>query len=670
MKKLRVICLLCATALATASCITPSLIKESRPFPDIVRRFEHFTLYGDRPGMKDTGIYLEEGDLYTVMATGSVDMWPTIYGAPAGFQYHDVKPSHGWVVLARFGDNFSFRPFYYGISGTIDEAMESGTLHLGVRDGPMDLYGEPLKPEYYDRNGGFFSVYVIVWKSADYDRIADFMRKLAQRAPDNEGIADALRATERFERIYLAEKEAAEEIQKTKQELEDLKSIPEPEKVPPGASADTPEVAPPATETDAGDKVKALEAKLAMLAGTLKQLDKMKKELAEEREKSNQLAEELQEKELRQQELLTQIAQGAKSPPLLILASPAGETRTELAHVRLIGAAEDDKGVLSLVFTVNGVPLKKAPGRGVEIAQGAAATHVDFSERIALEKGKNVIAVKAFDRDGLSAERSVIVHRTEKQRTLWAVVVGINDYPNVRKLNFAVNDAKAFYELLVRQNGVPEENVFLLLNEKATLTAVRSALGTALKKKAGKEDMVIIYFAGHGASERDAASEDGDGLTKYLLPYDADMEDLYSTALPMREIAHIFNRIRSERLIFLVDACYSGASGGRTVSYAGLRANLSDKFLDRIAAGRGKVIISASGPNEVSAEDDEMRHGIFTYYLLEAMSGRADVDNDRQISVDEAYQYVSDNVARATGQEQHPVKKGVVEGQLILSVVE
>ena len=78
-------------------------------------------------------------------------------------------------------------------------------------------------------------------------------------------------------------------------------------------------------------------------------------------------------------------------------------------------------------------------------------------------------------------------------------------------------------------------------------------LGTYLKKRAGREDMVIIYFAGHGATEKDMISPDGDGLEKYLLPFDADPKDLYASALPMREISHIFYRIQSERLIFIAE---------------------------------------------------------------------------------------------------------------------
>ncbi|MGD2184849.1 MAG: caspase family protein, partial [Desulfobacterales bacterium] len=213
------------------------------------------------------------------------------------------------------------------------------------------------------------------------------------------------------------------------------------------------------------------------------------------------------------------------------------------------------------------------------------------------------------------------------------------------------------------------ENVILLLNQDASLSRLRSSLGTHLKKKAGKQDMVIIYFAGHGATEKDVLSPDGDGLEKYLLPYDVDPQDLYASALPMREISHIFYRIQSQRIIFIADSCYSGASGGRTISLSGVRANISDAFLDRIAAGRGTVIITASGANEVSAEDENLQHGVFTYYLLEGLAGPADADKDGLVTVDEAYLYVSTYVPRATGQEQHPVKKGTVEGRLILSII-
>ena len=80
--------------------------------------------------------------------------------------------------------------------------------------------------------------------------------------------------------------------------------------------------------------------------------------------------------------------------------------------------------------------------------------------------------------------------------------------------------------------------------------------------------------------------------------------------------------------------------------------------------------MTASSANEVSCEKEELHHGVFTYFLLEGLRGKADADQDGQITVDEAYAYVAQKVPQATGQEQHPVRKGSVEGRFVLSVVE
>jgi uncharacterized caspase-like protein len=182
---------------------------------------------------------------------------------------------------------------------------------------------------------------------------------------------------------------------------------------------------------------------------------------------------------------------------------------------------------------------------------------------------------------------------------------------------------------------------------------------------------VYIYYAGHGAPEADAGSG-GDGFEKYLLPAGADPADLYSTALPMKDVAEIFGRLNAVRVVFIADSCFSGASGGRTLLAANsTRATLSDDFLDRLSRGKGRVILSASRANEVSIEDIQYGggHGVFTYYVLEGLKGKADYSGDGLVDIDELYKYVSQEVPKATGQRQTPVKKGEVEGTLIVGKV-
>jgi hypothetical protein len=537
----------------------------------------------------------------------------------------------------------------------------------------VNAYGKPLRPDYYRDDKGVFSVDIIVWQKPDWVQIADYLSQQKLKESGNKALEDALADAEKYRSIYVVEEKAKKEIADTEKQIDQLKQESAPQKQPvtktlPDEKVSLPEQPAPIA-ADKKDKIVQLEERLAKLLEVQGQLDQMKAELAEEKKKSLLLAEELGEKERREQELLSQIAQGSKMPPVIVIASPKDGSKVNVNFIKINGVAEDEIGIKVFEIVVNDRPLEEKTGRGIRVLEKQTPKRIDFSERIPLEQGENRIKIRAVDLDGFSSEKLLVVNLVEMRKNIWAVVIGINNYTHAPKLKYAVNDARAFYRHLVDYIKIPAKNVRLLLDQDANLTQFRSTLGTHLKNKAGKEDMVIIYFAGHGATEKDVLSPDGDGLEKYLLPYDADPKDLYASALPMREMSHIFNRIQSERLIFIADSCYSGASGGRTIRVSGFRANISDAFLDRIAVGKGTVVLTASGANEVSAEYENFQHGVFTYYLLEGLKGKADTDSDGLITVDEAYRYVSTHVPRATGQEQHPVKKGTVEGRLILSVV-
>jgi len=637
--------------LLITGCSKP-ILKMPKTLPPIIKEYKHITLYGNSPGMKNTEVYLREGELYSILATGKI----------SGFRLAPIRaitPDMGWPFMISIGKMPIQRPLW-GSNAYTSNTYNTGNLYLGIRIGDIDIYGEPYHPEYYMNKTGSFSVDIIVWEREDWVQIAGFFDRMKEKDPNNKAITDALSQANSYKEIHLASAKAAKEIEETKKQLEGLKTEPEQEKEPTKLST---------AEAGKQERVAQLQARLAKLMETLAQMEEMKKQLEQERKKTDVLSEELAEKEKKEKDLLAKLEEGSKAPPVIVIASPEDGREVEANVVHLSGVAEDDQGLERLEIFINNKPIEKKMGRGIKVKAKRYPKRLDFDERIPLERGENKIRICAFDSDGLSSEKILTVHKLEIRRNIWAAVIGINNYPNIRPLRYAVDDARAFYDHLVHYTHIPAENVTLLLNQEASLTQLRSTLGTHLKSKAGKDDMVIIFFAGHGATEKDVTSPDGDGLEKYLLPYDADPKDLYATALPMGEISRIFNRIRSERLIFIADSCYSGASGGRTISLTGTRANISDAFLDRIAGGKGRIILTASGANEVSSEDEKLHHGVFTYFLLEGLRGKADTDKDGVITVDEAYAYVSKQVPQATGQEQHPVKKGIVEGRLILGII-
>lgn len=632
---------------------TKSNIQMPESMPPIIKKYKNVSILSSHIGMRNTGVYLESGDVYSVLATGSLDFG--VWSA-----YRNVTPDLGWPIMMRIGDSYKFHPLQ-GNNSITSTSYQSGYLHMGYKRGPVSRLGEPDNPQYYGYTKGYFSVDIIVWQKLDWPQIADFFARMNEKSPGNKAVQDALADAERYKSLYLSEEKAKKEIAATQKQISELKKEP--------VQEPSPQEEQPTEALSKEDKIAQLQARLAKLLDIRTELDTMKTELEQERKKASLLTEELDEKERREQELLTQLAQGAKNPPVIMIASPKDGGTIEANSISLSGVVEDAQGIERLEIFINNKPLEDKTGRGLQVKKKAQSRRIEFNERIPLQRGENKIKVRAIDADGFASEKTLVVTHVEMRKNIWAVVVGINDYPNTRRLKWAVNDARAFYRHLVDVIQIPPENVTLLLNQDASLSRLRSSLGTHLKKMAGKQDMVIIYFAGHGATEKDVLSPDGDGLEKYLLPYDVDPQDLYASALPMREISHIFYRIQSQRIIFIADSCYSGASGGRTISLSGIRANISDAFLDRIAGGKGTVILTASGANEVSAEDEKLQHGVFTFYLLEGLAGAADADKDGLVTVDEAYRYVSTHVPRATGQEQHPVKKGTVEGRLILSII-
>jgi hypothetical protein len=353
------------------------------------------------------------------------------------------------------------------------------------------------------------------------------------------------------------------------------------------------------------------------------------------------------------------------APPVIALASPADGQQITADRVQLIGSVGSANGLEGIAITVNGRPVAMQGARGIAVKPASAAS-LDFSERIALVEGRNQIVVTATDAQHQSASRTVTVTRLAEHGQIHAVLIGISRYAAIRSLRYADRDAMALAEYLEKQVGVPRANITLLVNDQATLVNLKRVLGTELKRRAAEKDTVIIFYAGHGAPEADAANPDDDGLEKYLVPHDGDPRDLYTTGLPMREVENILQRLSAERVVVITDACYSGATGGRTFSTGSRRAVVSDNFLARLSRGRGRVVLTASRASEVSEERDELKHGVFTYYLLEGLRGGADLDGDGVITVDEIYAYVSRKVPTATGQNQHPLKKGEVEGQLIL----
>jgi hypothetical protein len=647
-------------ALAASSLLSPindahcSVIKMPKPLPDIVKTYKSVRVWSGSAGINRTGFKVNRGDYITILAKGTINVWPT-----KGKEY-----AYGPKVLLVFllGDHdYPWRQYR---GPELMEVKEDGDIYIGYRGSELSPYGRPIRPDHFSDDTGSFSVDMIVWKTNDPRLIAKFFDEASIAQPKDMVLNEIASEFRWRNHGYLALQEKKKEVEEIREELSiaetkeasEIKREEEKAAVPPEEKE--------AHEIKEGDKEKAtqeLTERLEKALQALKDLEDTKKKLSEREEKEAQLLARLESLE-RERSIQS------KNLPVIAVAYPKDGISVDSEHVSLYGIAEHEKGISKFEIFVNNKPVGLGGHQDLQLPP-KDRKRIEFSERIHLREGANTISIAVQGTEGLTSQKTIFIRLAKKQEKVYAVVIGIDKYKNLPPLKYAVNDAREFYRYLTEVNQVPKDRIWLLLDEEATLEKLRRTLGTLLRRSAGKEDTVIIFLAGHGATETDPSSPDGDGLEKYILPINADPMDLYSSAMPMSEVARIFQRISSERLVFIGDTCYSGASGGRTILAGGTRATVSNAFLERLSQGKGRVILTASDANEVSVEKDELNHGVFTYYLLEGLRGKADVDGDGVITVDEVYRYVSTKVPQATGQDQHPVRKGEATGQIILGAV-
>lgn len=238
----------------------------------------------------------------------------------------------------------------------------------------------------------------------------------------------------------------------------------------------------------------------------------------------------------------------------------------------------------------------------------------------------------------------------------FAVIIGI-DYknrPDMPNLQYASDDARKIYETFTdaRYGGVPKENAILLLNEKAT----RNEMISALRKIKTWDGYVYVYYSGHGAPK----TKEDKLVDGFLVPYDVvitDPDAMEDTAIKISYLQELIDSSNAKGVMVALDACFSG--GGKSIIPKGGKPLVGMLVSPELikAKGAGKVIITSSAANQQSWEDEkEIKSGIFSYYLLEGLKGKA--GKGAWVNVGELADYIKENVPKAArklkGIEQTP----------------
>jgi len=231
----------------------------------------------------------------------------------------------------------------------------------------------------------------------------------------------------------------------------------------------------------------------------------------------------------------------------------------------------------------------------------------------------------------------------ETQGKSWAVIIGVDNYLNLSRLSYAVDDAKAVAKVLARQGFT----VTPLYNKQATRQAILRELRQDLVTRVQKEDRVLIFFAGHIG---ETGSTGGGQRGGYMMPVDTVPGRLAETAMSIALLRELSDAIPAKQVLFLIDICYGGISGRR------LRflPPMTKGYLQVITQEPARQLITAGGTGQQALAGPKWKHSVFTYYLLEGIGkGYGDLNGDGIIPASELFAYLDEHVQSAALTHNH-----------------
>lgn len=237
---------------------------------------------------------------------------------------------------------------------------------------------------------------------------------------------------------------------------------------------------------------------------------------------------------------------------------------------------------------------------------------------------------------------------------VYAVIIGISHYTSLQSLKYTDDDAYRMYGFLKSPEGgaIPDNQISLLIDDNATRENVKKALETTFEK-AGKEDMVMVYYSGHG-------------LADAILPSNYDG---YNNKIYYKEIYSIIEKSKAKQKLCIIDACHSGGMLGVKGVNDKMPTTAQIYYENLNGKEGGTAIVTSSKTEEISIESTGLRQGIFSYFWIKALKGMADNNHNKIVTISEAFNYVQFNVKKYTSNYQTPQLDGSFDAYLPLSVI-
>ena len=254
-------------------------------------------------------------------------------------------------------------------------------------------------------------------------------------------------------------------------------------------------------------------------------------------------------------------------------------------------------------------------------------------------------------RDKIKDNPIINLNSSKSKLKVWAVIIGVASYNHMPVLRYTDDDAYRMYAFLKSPEGgaLEDDQISILIDEAATKQNIINTMNKIFGK-AGPNDLVMLYFSGHG-------------LKGSFLPSDFDG---FNNKLEHEEINSILKNSPAKYKLCIADACHSGSL--LAMKSGQVPNTLANYYQSLAQAQRGTALIMSSKSDETSLESSGLRQGVFSHFLIRGLKGEADFNTDKVVTVQELFNFVSSNVKSYTNHRQSPLIKGDYDKNMTVAV--
>lgn len=227
----------------------------------------------------------------------------------------------------------------------------------------------------------------------------------------------------------------------------------------------------------------------------------------------------------------------------------------------------------------------------------------------------------------------------------YALLIGVDENKRpALALPVVKNDIAALRSVITHPQrcGYIPDNVRVITGTDATRSNILEGLDWLqgkLEADSDENETALVFFSGHGHHDVSGS---------FLLPYDS-TTPLRIGGLAAADFAEKIAGLRPRRLLVVLDCCHAAAmnvKGAPTETLSPVAVTHETAGLATLATGEGRAVLSSSTGDQSSYVRNDGTMSVFTYHLVEALTGHAARPEAPEVTVTEVMDYVARSVPR------------------------